>query len=89
MALPALPVRPLQEILDEAVYREEAMEIVFTDQRRGACTGGGARGHPKVYYTIGEKGYADCMYCDRLYVFDPSKAGQVIEGGHGDKPLLG
>ncbi|MEM9422654.1 MAG: zinc-finger domain-containing protein [Pseudomonadota bacterium] len=57
------------------------MEVVFTATRRVSCDGGGPLGHPKVFYTIDNSGYAECMYCDRIYLFDPSRAGQVLEGG--------
>ncbi|MEM6650564.1 MAG: zinc-finger domain-containing protein [Pseudomonadota bacterium] len=83
--------RPLEEILDEVVYEKEAMEIFFTDQTHVACQGpGGALGHPKVFYTIGDKGYAECGYCDRIFVFDPARAGTVYEGGYeGSAPADG
>lgn len=56
-------------------------EIVMVDQRRVYCDGPeGPSGHPRVYYTIGEEGYVDCMYCDRRFVLrggpaDPSANG--------------
>ncbi|MBB4657981.1 zinc-finger domain-containing protein [Parvularcula dongshanensis] len=74
--------RSFDEILDEIVYDRNAMEVTFTDQRRVACMGsGGALGHPRVFYTIGDKGYAECMYCDRVFVLDPARAGQVYDPG--------
>ena len=30
--------------------------------------GGASLGHPRVYFEIDEKGYADCGYCDRRFV---------------------
>ncbi|WOI53242.1 zinc-finger domain-containing protein [Parvularcula sp. LCG005] len=80
------PVRPLEEILAEVVYEQDAMEVLFTEQRRVACQGpGGALGHPRVFYTIGDKGYAECGYCDRVFVYDPSRSGTVLEGGYEDQ----
>ena len=84
MAAPA-PVRPLDDILAEVIHREETVEILFVAERRVRCQGGdGALGHPTVYYTIGDKGYAECMYCDRVYVYDPARAGEILEGGFTD-----
>lgn len=78
-----IPVRPLEDILEETASREASLEVYFVDEAKVCCEGsGGVLGHPKVYYTIKpEKGYVECQYCDRLYVFDPSRAGTVIEGG--------
>ncbi len=30
--------------------------------------GGGALGHPVVWYTFGDAGKVECAYCDRLFV---------------------
>jgi uncharacterized Zn-finger protein len=47
----------------------DAPEIVIVTTRRVACDGGGgALGHPRVWYEIGEEGYVDCGYCDRRFV---------------------
>ena len=72
-----LSTRTLDQVLDEVVREKHAQEILFTANRRVQCAGvGGALGHPKVFYTIGDKGYAECMYCDRVFVFEPSRAGE-------------
>lgn len=77
-----IPVRPLEDILKETVFNEASMEVHFVGQERVSCEGaGGALGHPKTYYTIGDKGYVECGYCDRLFVYDPSRAGETLEGG--------
>ena len=48
-------------------------EIIYVDQHRIACDGGGgALGHPKVYYSL-ETGVVDCGYCGRKYIYDPAK----------------
>ncbi|MEO1042179.1 MAG: zinc-finger domain-containing protein [Pseudomonadota bacterium] len=71
--------RELDQILKEVVHNPRAVEIVFVNSRRQACMGpGGPLGHPLVYYTIGEKGYAECMYCDRVFVYDEERAGETI-----------
>lgn len=76
--------RPFQEVLDEIVYERDAQEVIFTAGRRVECMGADAEmsaalGHPKVFYTIGDKGYAECMYCDRVFVLDPARAGTVYD----------
>ncbi|MEL6365212.1 MAG: zinc-finger domain-containing protein [Pseudomonadota bacterium] len=49
-------------------------ETIYVSERRVACDGGGgALGHPIVWYSL-EDGRAECMYCDRLFIYDPSKA---------------
>ena len=53
----------------------EPPEVVETDSETVVCEGNdGAFGHPRVYLTIGKKGYVDCPYCDRRFVL---KAGAV------------
>ena len=70
--------RTLPEVLKEVVHSRDSLEVVFVDTRQVSCEGtGGALGHPKVFYTIGDKGYVECMYCDRVYVYDPARAGEV------------
>ncbi|GGY47189.1 zinc-finger domain-containing protein [Parvularcula lutaonensis] len=72
--------RTLDQVIEEVVNDLDAIDIVFVDQRRQACMGqGGALGHPKVFYTIGDKGYAECMYCDRVFVYAPDRAGETID----------
>lgn len=48
-------------------------EIIYVDKTRVACDGGGgALGHPKVWYSL-EDGEAVCGYCDRKFVYAPEK----------------
>jgi uncharacterized Zn-finger protein len=62
----------------EQPYEPEPPEVIVVDHHRVACDGGGgALGHPKVYYEIGEEGFVDCGYCDRRF---------VLRGSAGDKP---
>lgn len=49
-------------------------EVAYVADTRVACTGGGALGHPKVWYTLNDEGYAECGYCDRVFIFAPEKA---------------
>ena len=51
-----------------------APEVSRVPTRRVSCDGAGdlpggaALGHPRVYFEIDDKGYADCGYCDRRFV---------------------
>ena len=56
-------------------------ETIYVDTRRVACNGGGgALGHPKVYYSL-DDGVAECGYCDRRFVYDPARAGAAPGSG--------
>jgi len=47
----------------------DAPETVLVEQTRVSCEGqGGALGHPRVWYVIGEAGFVECKYCDRRFV---------------------
>lgn len=49
------------------------VETIYVDNHRIACDGGGgALGHPKVWYEMGDEGHVECLYCGRLFI---SKAG--------------
>jgi uncharacterized Zn-finger protein len=48
-------------------------EIVYVDKRRVACDGGGALGHPLVWYSL-EDGEAECGYCDRKFIYRPNSS---------------
>lgn len=53
---------------------ENPPEVVVVDTHRVSCEGvGGALGHPRVYYELGEDGCVDCGYCDRRFVLRGSK----------------
>lgn len=44
-------------------------ETVVVETRRVMCDGGGgALGHPRVYYDISDEGFVECGYCDRRFV---------------------
>lgn len=50
-------------------------ERIMVSTRRVACDGGGgALGHPKVWYDMGDDTSVECKYCDRLFVLDPAAA---------------
>ena len=85
-----LSARSFDEILHEVTHERHALEVEFTAQARVACMGsGGALGHPKVFYTIGDKGYAECMYCDRIFVLEPARAGEVFDPRRDDRTESG
>lgn len=54
-------------------------EVVVVTTKKVACDGGGgALGHPKVWYDMSEADSVECKYCDRLFVLkggsrDPGK----------------
>jgi uncharacterized Zn-finger protein len=55
-----------------------APEIIVVTSKRVKCDGGGgALGHPVVYYDMGEADFVECLYCDRRYVL---KAGAGHDG---------
>jgi uncharacterized Zn-finger protein len=46
-------------------------EIIVVATKRVRCDGGGgALGHPAVYYDMGEDDFVECLYCDRRYVYE-------------------
>lgn len=55
-------------------------EVVMVDGRKVSCDGGGgALGHPRVWYEMGDEDFVECKYCDRRFVLkggrnDPSAA---------------
>jgi len=53
-----------------------APETITVTSRRVKCDGGGgALGHPVVFYDMGEASFVECLYCDRRFVIDPNAAG--------------
>mgnify|MGYP006281129591 FL=1 len=58
----------------------DAPETILVTKTRISCDGGGgALGHPRVWYTIGPEGYVECGYCDRKFVL---KGGPADTGEH-------
>lgn len=46
-----------------------APEVLTVHSPRVKCDGGGgALGHPVVYYDMGEDNFVECLYCDRRFV---------------------
>ena len=53
----------------------EAPEIIVTHTRRVKCDGGGALGHPAVFYDMGDAPLVVCLYCDRRFVYERGPGG--------------
>lgn len=44
-------------------------EVVMVTAHKVSCNGGGgALGHPKVWYEMGDEDFVECKYCDRRFV---------------------
>lgn len=51
-----------------------APEIIVVDAKKVMCDGGGgALGHPRTYYEMGDDEFVECLYCDRRFVLKGSK----------------
>lgn len=51
-------------------------EVIIVETKRVMCDGGGgALGHPRVYYDMGDQDFVECGYCDRRFVLKGSKDG--------------
>ncbi len=60
----------------------DAPETEVVTKTRVACDGGGgAQGHPRVWYSIPEDtGYVECGYCDKKFIL---KGGPADTGSQG------
>lgn len=64
---------------DGAAWYRDNPEVVVTASSKVACDGGGgALGHPKVWYDMSEADFVECKYCDRVFALkggsrDPAK----------------
>ena len=55
----------------------EEPEVIMVDQRKISCDGGGgALGHPLVWYEMGSDDVVECQYCDRRFNLRGGKADQ-------------
>jgi len=53
-----------------------APELITAHAKRVKCDGGGgALGHPVVFYDMGEDDFVECLYCDRRFVLEPGAKG--------------
>jgi uncharacterized Zn-finger protein len=47
----------------------QPVEKIIVQGHRVACDGGGgALGHPKVWYEMGQDHEVECLYCGRVFV---------------------
>lgn len=52
----------------------EEPEVIYVDERKVSCNGGGgALGHPIVWYEMGEDDVVECRYCDRRFILRGGK----------------
>ncbi|MCR9269949.1 MAG: zinc-finger domain-containing protein [Hyphomonadaceae bacterium] len=50
-------------------------EIIMTESPKVSCDGGGgALGHPIVWYEMGDDDMVECKYCDRRFILRGGKA---------------
>lgn len=55
----------------------EKPEVIYVDEHKVSCNGGGgALGHPIVWYEMGDDDMVECKYCDRRF---------ILKGGKYDK----
>jgi uncharacterized Zn-finger protein len=55
------------------------VEKIIVNGHRVACDGGGgALGHPKVWYEMGSDHEVECLYCGRVFV----RSDAVVGGDH-------
>ncbi|HEV7689210.1 MAG TPA: zinc-finger domain-containing protein [Hyphomonadaceae bacterium] len=64
---------------DQSWYVDHPEVIVVTTTKVACDGGGGALGHPKVWYDMSEEDHVECKYCDRVFALkggsrDPGKA---------------
>jgi uncharacterized Zn-finger protein len=53
-----------------------APETISVTSRKVKCDGGGgALGHPVVFYDMGEEDFVECLYCDRRFVLAAGAGG--------------
>lgn len=53
----------------------DAPETIVVDSHKVSCDGGGgALGHPTVWYEMGADEVVECKYCDRRFILKGGKA---------------
>ena len=53
----------------------DAPETVYVEDHKVSCNGGGgALGHPLVWYEMGADEMVECQYCDRRFILTGGKA---------------
>lgn len=62
-----MPKRTKQQ--ESALSQEPEVIVIDADTDEVSCDGGGgALGHPVVWYSLDGKDSAECGYCDRVFV---------------------
>jgi uncharacterized Zn-finger protein len=57
-------------------------ETLVVESRRVSCDGGGgALGHPMVWYEMGDDDFVECKYCDRRFVLKGGKCDPALQPG--------
>ena len=52
----------------------EEPEVIYVEERKVSCNGGGgALGHPIVWYEMGADDVVECKYCDRRFILKGGK----------------
>jgi uncharacterized Zn-finger protein len=59
---------PAKSLVPASKLRTPAQRIVVQGHRVSCDGGGGALGHPKVWYELGSDGEVECLYCGRVFV---------------------
>ena len=53
---------------------ETPSDMIIVEDHKVACDGGGgALGHPKTWYEMGDDDFVTCKYCDRVFVLKNGK----------------
>ena len=62
--------------MEHKMTKPEPPEIIIVDAGTSSvsCDGGGALGHPRVYYSFDGRNSVECLYCDRLFAIKGSAA---------------
>ncbi len=55
-------------LMSTSRIRPPVEKIVVSGHRVSCDGGGGALGHPKVWYEMGDDGEVECLYCGRVFV---------------------
>lgn len=71
----ANPENQSRAMSTETVFAK-APEILVVEDHKVSCDGGGALGHPRTWYEMGDDDYVVCKYCDRVFVLKGGKQDQ-------------
>lgn len=53
-----------------SVNQHETIAVSFDVDEVSCDGGGGALGHPKVWYSFDKQDRVECSYCDRVFIKD-------------------